>query len=169
MSLGSTSHVNLPILVVIQLFRSFSSCAYTKNDLFCWYKSATVEGQRVCIATDGSLFLFCLLYFRRLTTTFSLSVSLLWHVLDHFRHSFKVNILPTCDIFDHLKDRLVAQARPFPFPWQCWLHIEYEYWKRLAHWNRKGPACETKPTFYKQKQKLPSSNKYGLMVQRSLK
>ena len=123
MSLGSTSHVNLPILVVIQLFHSFSSCAYRKNDLFVDTNLQQSEGQRVCTATDGSLFLFCLLYFRRLTTTFSLSVSLLWHVLDHFRHSFKADVLPTCDIFDHLKDRLVAQARQFPFPWQCWLHM----------------------------------------------
>ena len=39
--------------------------------------------------------------------------------LDHFRYFFKTDILPTCDIFDHLKDRLVSQARQFQFPWQC--------------------------------------------------
>ena len=38
----------------------------------------------------------------------------------------------------YVKDRLVSQARPFLFPWQCQSHIGYEYWKQLVLWNRKG-------------------------------
>ena len=132
-------HVNLAILVVIQLFRLVSSCPYRKNGYFVYSNS------------EGSWQHF--LWVFRCLGPFQIFI-------------FKTDILPTCDIFDHLKDRLVSQARQFPFPWQCWLHIEYEYWNRLAHWNRKGPACGTKPTFYIQKQKLPSSNKHELMVQR---
>ena len=79
---------------------------------------------------------------------------------------------PTCDVFIFLKDRLVSQARPFPFLQQRQSHIGYEYWKQSALWNRKGLACETKPTVHKQKHKQkqmqPSSKKHELMVQRSL-
>ena len=77
------------------------------------------------------------------------------------------NILPICAFF---KDRLVSQARPFPFPRQHRSHIRYKYWNRSAPRNRKSLACETKPTVckHKRKQMQPSSNKHELMVQRSL-
>ena len=73
--------------------------------------------------------------------------------LDHFRYFFKTDILPTCDIFDHLKDRLVSQARQFQFPWQCWSQT----WilEAIGTLEQKRSSLWDKPTFYKQKLKLP--------------
>ena len=74
----------------------------------------------------------------------------------------------SCQLMTFLNDRLVAQARPFPFPCQRQSDIQYKYWKRSPLQNRKGLACETKPTVCKHKQKqmkLSLSNR-ELMVQR---
>ena len=135
---------------------------------FCWYISARVRGAKSLHSNRWKAVLVLSSLIQKAYNNIFFECFVALACSGPFQTFFKVDILPTCDIFDHLKDRLVTQARQFPFPWQCWLHIEYEYWKWLAHWNIKGPACETKPTFCKQKQKLPSSNKHELMVQRSL-
>ena len=76
-------------------------------------------------------------------------------------------ILPTHDFC--LNDKLLSQTRPFLF---CSAdHIlDTGYWKQSVQWNRKGLACETKPTVCKRKRKQMqrSSKKQKLMVQRSL-
>ena len=77
--------------------------------------------------------------------------------------------LMSCQVTTFSNNRVVVWAWPFPFPWQCWSDIRYEYWKRLALWNRKDLAYETKPTVckHKQKQMQLSSNKHDVILQRS--
>ena len=68
-----------------------------------WARNHGGSLQRVCSATDGRLFWFCLLW--RLTT-FPLGTSLCRCLLDH------------CDFFKFLERQLDSQASLFPFLWQ---------------------------------------------------
>ena len=128
----------------------WSSCSVqslivsTRRIIFCWFKSATVRG--ACTlwmslhhgGNLGRLFWFGLLW--RLMTTFVWvfhCFSVFWTISDTV---FKVNNLPTCDfLLIYLKERYkVSGGRPFPFLWQCRLHIRSEYWKRSALVKQKG-------------------------------
>ena len=122
--------------------------------------------ETVCTATGRKLCWFCLLW--RLTATYSLSALLLWHLLNHIRHGFqgRYGILPTYDFFEW-QISCTSPTLSFSMPAQS--DIQYKYWKRSPLQNRKGLACETKPTVCKHKQKqmkLSLSNR-ELMVQRS--
>ena len=78
----------------------------------------------------------------------------------------RYDILPTYDFFER---QVNCTSPTLSFPRQRQLDIQYEYWKRLALQNRKGLACETKPTVckHKQKQMKLSLSNCELMVQRS--
>jgi len=163
------SHVDISILVLINLFRPVSSCPYRRDGIFVdtdlqqseelvpreWDHNRGGSLQRVCTATDRRLFWFYLLW--RLTTTFSLSTLLLWQLLNCFRHCFQGWYLANLWLFWFVRQvRFASQTLSIP---QHWLHIGY--WKQLVLWKGKGLACETKPTVHKHKQKQmqPFSNK----------
>ena len=115
--------------------------------------------QRVCTATDGMLFWFCLLWFAASASSGS------------FQTLFsRLTSWQLVRFLIYLKDKLVLQAQPFLVLLQDQWHIWYKYWKQSALWNWKGLACETKKRVfkYKQKQMLPSSNKDELMIKKNL-
>ena len=82
----------------------------------------------------------------------------------------RLDILPTCDCFDLFAREVSLASQTFSISMAALIEFGYKYWKRLALWNRKGLACENKPTVCKHKQKQMQSflNKLKLMVQRSL-
>ena len=78
--------------------------------------------------------------------------------MNHFIHGFQGRYLPTCDFFDlserqvGLSSQTCSVSTPVPITYQVQV-----YWKQLVLQNRKGLACETKPTFCKHKQKQMKS------------
>ena len=80
--------------------------------------------ETVCTETGWKLCWFCLLW--RLTTTYSLSALLLWHLLDQSRHGFqgRYDILPTYDFLEwqiSCTSLTLCFSMPVPIEYPIWV------------------------------------------------
>ena len=140
-------HVDISILV-IQLFRSASSCSCSKDGLF---------SDKICnsLWLVNQLATFKCLHNNRLKAVlhgfvFSEDLprhlwgaSLLWRLPDPIIHSFQRLI--SCKLTTFSNETLIAWVRPFPSQLQLqhWSDIESDWCCGTS------PACETKPTVCK--------------------
>ena len=117
------------------------SCLYRKYVLFVDTDLQQSESllsheclQRNCTATDGRLFCF-LCSLKAYDIFFECFIASAYSELYVPDIVFKVDTLPICDFF---KDRLVSQARPFPFPQQLPITYQIRVLEAINAAERKG-------------------------------
>ena len=145
-------HVNFSILV-IQLFRSVSTCPNRKNGLLLIQicNSPRESAHEACKQFAQQQIESCAGLSSRIPYHHNFFECFIALVSSAPFQTWYSRMIP-CQLVPFFKDRLVAQAKPFPFHRQHQLLIRYEYRKRSALWNTKDLACETKLTVCKHKQ-----------------